>query len=563
MKENEYLELKARRFLSSIENAVRSGNTKDSVVQEFRKEFYDSPTSLDAIDAASKRWDNEVAGIKYMSGVPSLTNQRMDWYRGPQVGDVFWPALQTYLLSDKGWDDLTVQSIDDASTKVVAHLDYPHLPEFSTKGLVLGYVQSGKTANFTAVISKAADAGFRLFIVLSGMTNSLRLQTQARLDDELVNLKTDRWVPLTTQGFDFSGQIPNLSAMLNTDQPHLAVVKKNKSRLEKLIKMISETERSILKTTPVLVIDDECDQASVDASGELERDPTTINRLVRELLGLLPKASYVGYTATPYANVLIDPTYPDDLYPRDFIVALPRPNRYFGAETIFGRGILETDPDDISFDGHDLIRYIDESEIESLRPQNARNRDDFEFGVTPSMRQAVLYYLLAAAARCARGQGDKHVTMLVHTSQYVQAHDDARGPLSDLLDEAKSLLRMQDVDFVAELRALWDAEQERVPSAGFPGCPQTSFTDLEPHLSSCADETKVIVENSQADERIDYTRDPRKYIVVGGNVLARGLTLEGLVVSFFLRTSKQYDTLMQMGRWFGYRPGYEDCLVFG
>lgn len=519
--------------------------------------YHDFPELMSEIDAAATQWLAEAEKIRYAEAIPAVSNRRMNWYLGPQEGDEFWPALQKHLLHEKQWDDLTVQSIDKASTRVVSELDYPNLTEFKTKGLVLGYVQSGKTANFTAVMNKAADAGFRLFIVLSGMTNSLREQTQIRLEEEVIRLNPKRWVPLTTRHSDFNGQMPNLSAMLSTDQPHLAVVKKNKSRLEKLIKMIRETEKSVLRQAPVLIIDDECDQASVDASGDPEKDPTTINRLIRELLEALPKASYVGYTATPYANVLIDPAL-DDLYPRDFIVALPQPEGYFGAERLFGRGLLETDPDGPTFDGHNLIRYIDEEEIESLRPRNAKSREEFEFDVTPSMRRAVLYYLLAAAARTARGQGDKHVTMLVHTSQYVQTHNDAKGPIVDVLEQTARLLRENDQTLIGELQVIWEEEQEQVPPASFSGCPHTTFADLSPHLLECAEKTQVIVENSQADERIDYTSGARKYIVVGGNVLARGLTLEGLVVSFFLRTSKQYDTLMQMGRWFGYRPGYAD-----
>ncbi|MEL7541676.1 MAG: Z1 domain-containing protein, partial [Pseudomonadota bacterium] len=460
------------------------------------------------------------------------------------------------MLKTKGWDDDTVQSIDDASTKVVFNLDFPGQAEFKTKGLVLGYVQSGKTANFTAVMSKAADAGFRLFIVLSGMTNSLRQQTQQRIDEELVALQhpTD-WLTWTTQDSDI-GDLPfNITTFLDNTKRHLAVVKKNGPRLRRLLRMIREAGAPMLGRTPVMIIDDECDQASVNASGVRGRR-TVINRLLNDLIAELPKVSYVGYTATPYANVLIEPAE-DDVYPSDFIVSLPRPGRYFGAERLFGRDLLDADTETPDGDGLDMIRVIGDSEAARLRPASRAEKDTFRLEVTETLRKAVLYFWLATAARAARGDDGEHSTMLIHTTVYAQAHKNAIPQIEAFRNATLKGVRQRDPQLLSELRELWRDEAERIDSTGL-GRQRVEFDQLSKFLADTIKSSDTVAENAISDERLDYKRPGRRYIVIGGNVLARGLTIEGLVTSFFLRTSSQYDSLMQMGRWFGYRNGYED-----
>ena len=245
-------------------------------------------------------------------------NPPLPWYTGPSSDDVFWPSLKSQLMADPGWKD-AVPSLDETSTDVVALLADPHSETISTRGLVLGYVQSGKTANFTATIAKAADAGYRLFIVLSGVHNSLRRQTQVRLNEQLCALQPTEWVAMTDEERDFGNPVLALPLVAGSQLKLLAVVKKNVSRLTNLRDwLLKAHEHGGLDKCPVLIIDDEADQASPNSAKNAELDRTTINALIVDLLGL-PRVAYVGYTATPFANVLANPADLKNIYPRDFI----------------------------------------------------------------------------------------------------------------------------------------------------------------------------------------------------------------------------------------------------
>ena len=547
---------RATGFYRVLEDQVLSGRTTlEAAVANLRHTVADFPEGLAAIDEALDEYNSRIEQIENLrEPITFGRSGRPRWYTGPSDNDIYWPSLRTFLLEAKGWYPDIVKSVDVASTRVVFNLAPPGQVEFSTKGLVIGHVQSGKTANFTAVISKAADAGYRFFLVLSGMTNSLRQQTQVRLGKELLARHPQHWITWTDETSDI-GDLPfNMGVLLDTNKRHLAVVKKNGPRLRRLLRMIKDTSETIRRNCPVLLIDDECDQASVNASGVRERI-TAINGLLRELLDELPRVAYVGYTATPYANVLIDPQR-DDIYPRDFITSLPTPSDYFGAERLFGRDLLDADPVPLDQQGLDMIRLISEQEAQLLRPASRAEKDTFALEVTPALRMAVLYYWLTTAARCHRGDHD-HSSMLVHTTVYARSHINSRQPLEQFANDIGTQLRDRDQALLSELRDIWVVETTRVPATIF-GRQSVEFTELLCHLQTVIEDTEVVVENSLSDERLDFGSEGRRYIVIGGNVLARGLTLEGLVVSFFLRTSSQYDSLMQMGRWFGYRSGYED-----
>ena len=282
---------------------------------------------------------------------------------------------------------------------------------------------------------------------------------------------------------------------------------------------------------------------------------TTINRLILAILSALPKAAYVGFTATPFANVLIDPT-DDDIYPKNFIVDLERPDGYFGAERIFGRDRLSPDEPDWRSAGLDMIRIVPDEEVPQLRP-TSQNRGGFSPATTPTLRRACLYFWLVTAARYARGQTNSHSTMLIHTTMYASIHEAFRAPIEGLRAAVENNLAAKQAALLEELSSIWSDEQTRVP-------PQAddesgvSFDDLLPYLPKVLSACEFKVENSFSVERLDYRNPGRIYIVVGGNVLSRGLTLEGLIVSYFVRAASAYDTLLQMGRWFGYRPGYSD-----
>lgn len=495
----------------------------------------------------------------------SVISRRARWYLGPRPSDLHWPALKAFLLNEKKWHEDEVRSIDDASNEVVSLLENPLDPaksQFSCRGLVVGHVQSGKTANMMAVIAKAIDAGYNTILVLAGLTNKLRHQTQLRMHTDLVRRNPLNWQVLTSNEMDRDFRAPPQGGFLShSDKAQLAVIKKNVSPLEELRKAITQTFPAVLQQLRVIVIDDECDQASVN-SARGEFDMTAINQRIRELLGLLPAATYVGYTATPFANVLINPYRVDgqdldDLYPRDFITALPKPDRYFGTERLFGK--TPADPEDIRPDeeGLDMIRDVPEQDEAGLQPRSRRERHTFHPSMTPSLETAILYFLACCAARRARGHEGQHMTMLVHTSAYVRAHERVAALIEDWVDIHRMDLVDPASDIGSRLGQVWEEEVGRLPDDLTDARPVTR-EEIFQYLPEVLEGIEFPVENGASSDRIDYSGEARTYIVVGGSILARGLTLEGLMVSYFLRTASQYDTLLQMGRWFGYRPGYED-----
>ena len=492
----------------------------------------------------------------------SVFRKRPRWYFGPKPADLHWPSVRDFLLKARGWPEDAVNGIDEASNEVVSLLDNPTEERFSCRGLVVGHVQSGKTANMTAVIAKALDTGYDTVIVLAGMTNKLRYQTQMRLYDDLVRRNPLHWQVLTPNEMDRDFRAPPHGGFLSHgDKAQLAVVKKNVSPLGELENAVKRTFPAVLRRLRILVVDDECDQASVNtARGEL--DMTAINRRIRQLLSQFPAVTYVGYTATPFANVLIDPYGPDgqeldDLYPRDFLCALPRPDRYFGTDSLFGT--IPSDPENVrpEEEGLDMIRDVPTREEALLQPQSRRERDEFQPVMANSLETAILYFLACCAARHARGDGTRHMTMLVHTSAYVIAHERVATLIQGWVEGNRARMADPASDLGQRIRAIWNAEQNRLP-AYITDAPPVSVDQIFKWLPDVLDAIEFPIENGASSDRIDYTGPPRTYIVVGGSILARGLTLEGLMVSYFLRSTSQYDTLLQMGRWFGYRSNYED-----
>lgn len=473
------------------------------------------------------------------------------WYPGPLESGKYWPPFPAYLRKPPhDWPDDRLEQLDEASSKVIAFTKDPSQQSFQTKGLIIGYVQSGKTTNFTAVIAKAADVGYRLVIVLSGIHNGLRKQTQDRLQSQLLDFRGDEWFPLTTSLKDF--QRPPGTAAAHFQQnngPVICVVKKNQRILKKLHAWLAPAARSgKFANIPVLIIDDEADQASVATP--------KINPLIRDLLRLFPRCTYIGYTATPFANVLIDPRA-EDLYPETFILNLPQPEGYFGTERIFGREAVEGEENGPELDGYDMVRLVPADTVDLLRPKGKGADAGFAPSLTDELIDAVRYFWLATAARRCRGD-DGHSTMLIHTSMKTTVHESYRGPLEGLQRKAATALANMDEAFAEEMRRLWEKESRTVRAEVF-GNRYVPFDRLLAHLRSVVDETSVVLDNYRSRDRLDYSGDrPVVAIAVGGNTLSRGLTLEGLVVSFFVRAATTYDTLLQMGRWFGFRPGYED-----
>lgn len=502
----------------------------------------------ESVEKFKRQFEADKAKVQ-AGGPPIITAGSDDWYSGPGGSDRYWQALKAQFEAE-GWPTDRIDSVDHSSSTVVAHTPRPDRQKWDSKGLVVGYVQSGKTTNFTAVVAKLADVQYRLVIVLSGIHNGLRRQTQVRLDQYLKELNPDRWVTLTEETRDFVKPSHDASAALSAEKTVLAVVKKNAAVLGKLIKWLDTSNgRKALESAPVLIIDDEADQASV-ATGR-------INPLIRRLLRLMPRCTYVGYTATPFANVFVDPSQ-DDLYPKSFILNLPRPEGYFGPEKIFGRDAVEGENlDELGPpDGYDMVRLVDEDLVPLLRPGSKEPAEGFSPTMIDELVTAVRWFWLATAARRARGDAG-HSTMLIHTSVKIAVHESYRPPLEALQARAVAELASGRHGIVDDWRNLWEKESARVPAEDF-GRTQNLFDDLLPHLGQVIASTRVVLDNYRSQDRLDYSDPSVVAIAVGGNTLSRGLTLEGLVVSFFVRGATAYDTLLQMGRWFGYRTGFED-----
>ena len=445
-------------------------------------------------------------------------------------------------------------SLDETSTAVVARLGNPSIAKFSTRGLVLGYVQSGKTANFTATIAKAADAGYRLFIVLSGVHNSLRRQTQLRLEQQIVDVNPINWVGLTTEDADFGNPVMALPLVAGSQLKLLAVVKKNVSRLTNLVNWLETAQKhGALNNCPILIIDDEADQASVNTANTTqpgsELDSSAIHSKLKQLLNF-PKVSYLGYTATPFANVLANPLDSDGIYPRDFVYSLPKPKEYFGAEELFGKPVSE-DEESLESVGHNMIRFVPEAEAKGYV---VTTKNSPAAKVSPALGEAIRWFIMATAARRVRAGERDHASMLVHTTMRVQ-------PQLDFVPVIKRYVKALSAEWssgaVDGWRAQWDFETLAEPPERHELRP-ISFEEMSPAVGDVLRRVQVLADNSVAEERLIYTDEPATVIAVGGNTLSRGLTLEGLISSFFLRTSTMYDSALQMGRWFGYRTGYAD-----
>ncbi|MFJ5267810.1 Z1 domain-containing protein [Streptomyces sp. NPDC088358] len=501
----------------------------------------------DIIQRIRERHERETIRIKELEEPHAVVlGNRDTWYTGPQEKDKCWPAIVELLLKD-GWpQEPAIRNLDDSSTRVVSLLNHPKEKKFSTRGLVVGYVQSGKTTNFTSVMAKAADRGYKLFIVLAGVHNGLRRQTQARLVQQLVEPNPSMWSQLTGLDRDFTPQENPASYFGKSNKTRvLCVVKKNATVLRKLARWL-EKASDYLEDCPALIIDDEADQATVATK--------SINPLILSIMDSLPRSAYVGYTASPFANLLIDPSA-KDLYPEDFVVNLPKPPGHFGTEVLFGRDVLDgEDPEQVD-DGYDMIRSVPQDDVPCVRPMTRADVEGFEPVITETLQRAVEYFWLVTAARRVRGSGNSHSTMLIHTSVNTSVHNSFATPLKQLRDRAAKSLT--DTGFLARLRDLWDRETARVPAEDF-GEAKVQFEQLQSELPHVLANCRVIMDNSSSEDRLDYENGPVVAIAVGGNTLSRGLTLEGLSVSYFVRAVSAYDTLLQMGRWFGFRNGYAD-----
>ena len=543
------------RLADDIERLVYGGDSEERAAS--RLEAYGVPR--EQIRQALRTYGERIGRIREVRDPRTLLANELrtgGWYAGPQPGDIYWPAFRSRL----GFDQVALASVDNRSNRIVSLLSRPGAQEIRTRGLVLGHVQSGKTTSFMSVIAKAADAGYRMFIVLSGITDSLRSQTQARLDQVLVGAESDertRWRWLTEPDQDFAYSAFYAPNMLRDDGSRIvAVVKKNPYRLRRLATFLEGAGEPILRTCPILLIDDEADQATINVAQQAR--VSRINALIRRILSQ-PKAGYVAYTATPFANLLINPSNYEDLYPRHFIVDLQPPADYFGAEKIFGRAPLDA-TDDFADDGLDIVRPVSDTDVAAVRPASRTAVATWNPSVPDSLAEALRWFVLATAARRARDGKASHSTMLVHTSMLTAAHSALQQCIRPFFDNLARALEANDNTVLTILEQQWTDETARIPAVLF-RLPNVPWSEVRPRLSEVLSDLRVLVDNYQSADRLNYPEDaPQTIVAIGGNTLSRGLTLEGLVCSYFVRSATAYDTLLQMGRWFGYRPAYGDLV---
>ncbi|MFJ9803511.1 Z1 domain-containing protein [Streptomyces wuyuanensis] len=586
----------------------RGWATAEPRTDERRSEVY----GLLGLGDETRKLLDALIPVSKAAGPVVISDAFVPWYtpQSQQGRPCYWPSYRN-LLAAKGWPEHAIAGLDVATDDVVERLADPTRAEaYQSKGLVVGYVQSGKTANFTGVTAKAVDAGYRLVIVLGGTLNLLRAQTQRRLDMELVGRENilrganeyesdyaddPAWnqgkfvtfggLPSTFGGFDivrmttrdndyasllqgivaleFEKQEPALPLYdprnLHRSSARLMVVKKNKTVLAKLVKDLNKI-KTPLSEIPVLIIDDESDEASVNTSNPTKPDAerTAINEKISELLRMLPRAQYVGYTATPFANVFVDPSDAEDIFPKDFIISLPRPDGYMGA-----RDFHDLDSpaarEDRTFENSNELAHVRDVVVD-------------DEGDDTCLQQAMDMFVLSAAMKLFRedkgGLGDRyfqHHTMLIHESVRTEVHRELLGRATQLWWNSGYLgARGHD-----RLRKLFESDVAPVSAVRADGhAVPATFEELAPFIGPAVtriggDDKPIIVVNGDKDVETgeaDFDKRSIWKILIGGQKLARGFTVEGLTVSYFRRRAGNASTLMQMGRWFGFRQGYRDLV---
>jgi hypothetical protein len=484
-------------------------------------------------------------------------------------------------LANRGFGSAVLGVLDKDTDKIVGLMHDPEkLGRWARRGLVVGHVQSGKTANYTGVICKAADYGYKFIVILTGIQEDLRVQTQERIEEGFTGISSEattgrdsaigvglyglekRPICLTTRADDFRATTRDLGVSLQSlSEPLVLVMKKNSRTLANLIEWLEIRNRQAgarISSIPMLLIDDEADNASVNVSKN-DDSPSAINDRIRKLLDSFDKNVYLGYTATPFANIFIDPESKDamereDLFPRDFIISLDAPTNYVGASRIF--------PD--SGDLHDTLTTVDDH-VDLLPEKHRINHPLTQ--IPESLKDAVRTFVLARAIRVLRGQDKSHSSMLVNASRFNEVQTKLTGLVSDLLSTIRSACTGH--AGLPERNALLDPEMSRLHEtwrSHYEGRLAETWSDVQAVLVRAAGPIEVRKVNSKSPDKLDYRRYKNEglhVIAIGGFALSRGFTLEGLTVSYFLRNSMMYDTLLQMGRWFGYRDGYADvCRIF-
>jgi hypothetical protein len=498
--------------------------------------------------------------------------------------DISWTYSDAYkqYLKMEGWNPTVVSTLGTVGEKILGYLQDPVSEgAWNRRGLVIGHVQSGKTANYIGLLAKAADAGYKFLIVIAGIHNNLRKQTQERIDSGFIGRSSDpvnrrptgvgllgeypHPATLTTIYDDFKSSTASRSGWQLNDfsKPIVLVIKKNVTTLRSLhnwLKDMNVRGDGQISDVPMLMIDDEADHASINTN-KPDLDPTKTNAWIRKILGLFAKSCFLGYTATPFANIFINPeAYGDgvreDLFPKDFIYCLDAPNTYFGPDKVF----LEEENS-----GHRILCAI--TDCEEYLPFNHKKDHDLH-ELPPSLYRAVDQFIIVKAIRNHRGQVNRHCSMMVNVSRFVAVQNTVREMINQYIARLREAVQANYA--LPEEYSSENVYMQKLKEAFlryFNSNHDVTWAEVKKVLLNAFDTLRVYVINSKSDESLDYNRFEKDgegltAIAVGGLSLSRGLTIEGLCVSYMYRNTRMYDTLMQMGRWFGYRPGYEDlCRV--
>ena len=532
-------------------------------------------------------------------------DEKREWYSNLEIQDnFFWSRYKDYLINRSSISRISINLLDDVTLPDIMNclgnpndaLDKPRL----RRGLIIGDVQSGKTATYTGLICKAADAGYKVVILLTGITENLRKQTQERIDEGIIGMslkkegRSDKYLrvgvgldnkqikatSVTSTLNDFVGNCNKITMSLTNNSLVLFVIKKNVSVLQRLYTWLRDQNIDPVKgyvDVPMLLIDDEADNASVNTRKD-ETDPTRTNKLIRQICNLFMNATYVGFTATPFANVFIDPDSVNamqhaDLFPEHFIYALEAPSNYVGADKIFypeGRyfrnlryitDIIEYDYSSEEY--RDLCRL--NPEVLDTGPFYYKHKKGWDGILPDSLREAIICFCLANVVRDARGQGKEPRSMLVNMSRFIHVQKVITEHVTKWFEDIYSDIRInfsddprknQKLPLYNELRSVWEKHFGQVRDVTFDRVSQKVA------LLKAMEKIEVkMVNGSKQSASLNYKENPSlRVIAVGGLALSRGLTLEGLMVSYFYRNTATFDVLMQMGRWFGYRHGYEDIF---
>ena len=529
---------------------------RDSLIRELEESFTTTQRRGAAVLADYKPWLND-------------RRVGIDWY--------YWDRLRRYYIEGNRLPPQVVATLDAVTDEV---LDYCGNPLVETpwkrRGMVIGHVQSGKTTNYSALICKAADAGYKVIILLAGITNSLRAQTQERIDDTFIgrksvfnaavieglplqNYATKKRTPAygTSRDRDFTRDAAGVFFSLEAhNEPIIFVSKKNPRTLERLRDWLRDQAGGGQLSYPMLLIDDEADNASINTQKDPKRT-TTINGIIRQILGSFERSSYVGYTATPFANIFIDPDSDDemigdDIFPRHFIKALDPPSNYVGADKVFAPdGRLRKS----------MVRVV--SDYAGVLPL-AHQRTDHVENLPPSLERAVRTWCLTRGIRSLRGHSASHCSMMINVSRFNDVQERVLGLVYAYLDRLRNAVSVNAGLEFGDIRDAMVLDLQSTFDEEFSGT-EFSFGKVLRELPTALADAMVLTVNMRGGA-LDYRRHAAtglRVIAIGGLALSRGLTLEDLTVSYILRNTAASDTLMQMARWFGYRPGYEDlCRVY-